>query len=157
MLVFLDWKHRTNRHTRHMAKQNIHLKNSVLVVLDWTHKTNGKTRHMANKHIHQKDSRLPFFEWTQRTNRHTSHMAKENIHSKNSKLVFLDWTLKTNNNQGIWPNNIFIKRILGFLYQTGHTRQTDTQDKQTHKSYGRTKHSFKEFYACLFRLDRQDK
>ena len=34
----------------------------------------------------------------------------------------------------------------------------DTQDKQTHKTYGKTKYSFEElFYACLFRLDTQDK
>ena len=34
----------------------------------------------------------------------------------------------------------------------------DTQDKRTHKTYGKTKYSFEElFYACLFRLDTQDK
>ena len=79
---------------------------------------------MAKQHIHQKVSRLPFLDLTHRTKGHTSHMAKQN---KNFILVLLDWTHKTNGNQDIWPNNIFNKRVLGFLFQTGHTEQTDTQ------------------------------
>jgi hypothetical protein len=37
-----------------MAKQRIQSKKSMLVFLDWTHKTNGQTKHMAKQHVHQK-------------------------------------------------------------------------------------------------------
>ena len=62
MPVFLDWTHRINGHTRHMAKQNIHLKNySMPVFLDWIHRTNGHTGYMAKQILIQKVLHVSFY------------------------------------------------------------------------------------------------
>ena len=83
MPVFLDWTHRINGRTRHMAKQNTHLKNySMPVFLDWIHRTNGHTGYMAKQILNQKVLHVSFF------NGHTGQTDKQHIYSKYSTNVF---------------------------------------------------------------------
>ena len=124
MPVFLDWTHRINGHTIHIAKQNIHLKNySMPVFLDWIYKVfypcllkMDTPDKQSNKIFIQSILPMSFY------NGHTGQTVKQHIHSKDSTHVFLEWTHRTNG-----QTTYQIKDFFPYLFIK------DTHDKRTNR------------------------
>ena len=80
------------------------------VLIDWTHKINGHTRHMAKKYSFEELFYACLFRL--RINGHTRHMAKQNIHLKNYSMpVFLDWIHRTNGHTGYMAKQILFQKV----------------------------------------------